>query len=183
MSNKRCFVSIGAVLIFLVSTVLSASAVEYQHELADKDMTFAWAVDGDNLAVKISAKTEGWVGIGFNPSEKMKDANFILGYVKKGEPEIVDHFGDKETGHSSDKKLGGSENATLVGGTEEGGVTTIEFTIPLASADNYDTKIDVNGETMVLLAYGAGRDSFRSKHRYRGSFTVNLATGAYEEAK
>jgi hypothetical protein len=183
MSNKRRFLSLCGALVFMASTALSVTAVEYQHELTDKDMTFAWAVDGDNLAVKISAETEGWVGIGFNPSDKMKDANFILGYVKKGEAKIVDHFGDKKQNHKSDKKLGGTEEATLVGGTEEGGVTTIEFTLPLASADKYDTKIDVNGETMVLLAYGAGRDSFRSKHRYRGSFKVNLATGAFEEAK
>lgn len=175
-------VVLGASLM-LFGTVGNIWAADYDHEMKDKDISFAWKVDGDNLAVKISAKTEGWVGIGFNPSKEMKDANFVLGYVKNGAAKIVDEFGATEATHKSDKKLGGTDDATLVGGTEEGGVTTIEFTMPLQSADTNDTKIDVNGDTNVLLSYGAGRDSFKTKHKYRSSHKVNLSTGAAEKVK
>ncbi len=142
-------------------------AAEYDHEVKDKNISFAWKVEGDKLAVKLSAETEGWVGIGFNPVKEMQGANFILGYVKNGEAKIDDDFGVETNAHKSDTKLDGTSDVTLVGGTEEGGVTTIEFTIPLDSADKNDTKIDVNGDTIVLLAYGAGRDSFLAKHKYR----------------
>ncbi len=67
---------------------------------------------------------------------------------------------------------------TLVAGTEKDGVTTIEFTMPLKSADKYDTVFDVNGDTVVLLAYGPDRDSFKTRHKARTALTVNLATGA-----
>jgi len=113
----------------------------------------------------------------------MKDANFVLGYVKNGKAKIKDEYGDKGTGHKSDKKLGGTVDAVLVGGTEEGGVTTIEFTLPLNSGDKYDGALDVNGDTVVLLAYGAGRDSFKSKHKYRVSYKVNLGSGTAEKLK
>jgi hypothetical protein len=180
---RKSWVVVVGVSIWLVSTVCISGAADYAHELTDKKMSFAWTVNGDSLAVKVSAETDGWVGIGFNPSKKMKDANFVLGYVKKGEAKIKDEYGDKGTGHKSDKKLGGTVDAVLVGGTEEGGVTTIEFTLPLKSGDKYDGALDVNGDTVVLLAYGAGRDSFKSKHKYRVSYKVNLGSGTAEKLK
>lgn len=162
----------------LFATVVNIQAAEYAHEVQDKKIAFAWNVEGDKLAVKLSAETEGWVGIGFNPVSGMKGANFILGYVKNGKVELDDDFGTDENSHKSDTKLDGTSDVTLVGGTEADGMTTIEFTIPLASADANDTKIDVNGDTTVLLAYGVGRDSFLSKHKYRSALKVNLSTGA-----
>lgn len=175
-------VILGLFCIFLFFAT-QANATDYAHELKDKKMTFAWKVDGDNLAVKLSAKTSGWVGIGFNPTKMMKDANYVLGYVKKGKAKIIDDFGVKDNAHKSDKKLGGTSDAVLVGGSEEGGITTVEFLVPLKSEDIYDNTLDVNGETIVLLAYGAGRDSFKSKHKYRSTFKVNLAAGTSEKAK
>lgn len=171
----------GAGLI-LLGSLTNAQAVQYDHEVQDKKITFAWKVDGDKLAVKLTAQTEGWVGIGFNPKKMMQDANFILGYVKDGKASIVDEFGDSENNHSPDDKLGGSEDVTLVGGTEEGGKTTIEFTMPLQSADKYDNAITVDGDTTVLLAYGGARDSFKLKHQYRTALKVNLSTGASSKA-
>jgi hypothetical protein len=67
-----------------VTVVSGVFAADYSNEVKAKNMSFSWKIDGDKLAVKMSAKTKGWVGIGFNPSDKMKDADFILGYVKKG---------------------------------------------------------------------------------------------------
>ncbi|MGW8193281.1 MAG: DOMON domain-containing protein [Desulforhopalus sp.] len=180
--KKLQAITLGITLV-LFGSVLNGHAADYAHELKDKDITFAWSVDGDKLAVKLSAKTEGWVGIGFNPSQEMKDAGFILGYVKKGEVKIVDHFGVDENRHEPDEKLGGTSDVTVVGGSEEGGVTTIEFTIPLQPADKHDASIDPQGESVVLLAYGAGRDSFRAKHKYRSAFKVNLSTGDSQEAE
>jgi hypothetical protein len=91
---------------------------------------------------------------------------------------VVDEFGTTNTGHKTDTKVGGTENVTVVGGSEESGVTTIEFVIPLNSGDAKDGVIDPAGDTVLLLAYGAGRDSFKSKHKFRTTMTVNLSTGA-----
>ncbi len=173
---------LGVGLLLLVP-FQGGAAGTYDHEIKEQKMTFAWKVDGDKLAVKVSAETEGWVGIGFNPSNGMKDANYILGYVKDGETKLLDEFGDSENGHSPDDKLGGSSDVTLVGGSEQGGVTTIEFTVPLKSADKYDGTINGAGDNIVLLAYGGGRDSFKSKHNYRSTLKVNFASGASQKAK
>lgn len=167
--------------VILCATVANIQAAEYDHEVKDKKITFAWKVEGDKLAVKLTAETEGWVGIGFNPVKEMQGANFILGYVKKGVAKIDDDFGYENNAHKSDTKLDGTSDVTLIGGTETDGVTTIEFTLPVDSGDKNDTKIDVNGENIILLAYGSGRDSFLAKHKYRSTLKVNLSTGASEK--
>lgn len=166
---------------FVFAAAAQGMAADYDHTIEAKDMTFSWKIDGDKLAAKVTAKTEGWVGVGFNPSEKMKDANFVIGYVKDGKVKIDDEFGIVATGHKSDKDIGGTEDVTEVGGSEEKGVTTIEFAMPLQSSDEKDQKIDVNGDTTLLLAYGAGRDSFKTRHTYRTIVKVNLSTGEVKE--
>ncbi len=181
MKMKNIQEMILGIAIILIATAANIQAAEYDHEIQDQKITFAWKVAGDTLAVKLSAETEGWIGIGFNPEKEMKGANFILGYVKKGVAKLDDDYGVDENAHMPDTKLEGTSDVTLVGGTEADGKTTLEFTLPLASSDKNDKKIDVNGDTIVLLAYGAGRDSFLAKHKYRTALKVNLTTGVSEK--
>lgn len=165
--------------ISLVS-VVSAYSADYPHSLTAEKITFDWKVDGDTLAVRLSAPTAGWVAVGFNPVKRMQGANMVLGYVKKGKVKVFDEIGTKPIQHAKDDKQGGTDNVTLVGGSEENGTTTIEFTIPLNSGDAQDGVIDPAGETVVLLAYGE-RDSRKMGHKNHATLTVNLNTGAAKE--
>ena len=168
---------IAYAVVFCLFASLSVSAAEYQHSLDAEKMTFSWSVGSDQLAVKLSAPTTSWVAVGFNPSNKMKDADIIIGYVKNGKVTISDEFGIAATQHKGDSSVGGQDNVTVVGGSEEGDVTVIEFSIPLNSGDKKDHVIDPNGDTVVILAYAEGRDSFRVKHKFATTLTVNLSSG------
>ncbi|SCY57964.1 DOMON domain-containing protein [Desulfoluna spongiiphila] len=160
-----------------------ASSHDFQHTIDDGPMSFSWTVDGENLHVKLTGKTTGWVGVGFNPEKMMKGANFIMGYVKGGKVKVTDHIGNNERNHKADKKSGGANNTSDIAGSEEGGVTEIFFTIPLNSGDSTDTALDPGGVTTVLLGMGGGRDSFRSVHKFRSVHQVTLSTGASEKVK
>lgn len=153
-------------------------AAGYKHSLTVDKMTFDWSVEGANLLVKISAPTKGWVGIGFNPTDEMKDANIILGYVKNGKVEIEDDFGTQPTVHLADTMKGGKSDVTVLGGTETGDTTTLEFSIPLNSGEPTDPAIDPEADTVVILAHGPNIDSFRMKHQFSAKITVNLESGA-----
>lgn len=156
-------------------------AADYQHSITADDMSFDWSINGDVLAIKLTAPTKGWVGIGFNPSKKMKDADFIVGYVKGGKVSIFDEFGTQASKHGQDTKKGGKDDVTIVGGNEQGKQTTLEFTIPVKSGDSLDATLDLQGDTVVLLAYGPDRDSTRMKHAFHKVMTVNLSNGSVKE--
>jgi len=147
------------------------------------DVEFAWQIKGDRMHVNLRAPTQGWVGIGFNPVNRMKGADYILGMVYKGKILITDDFGTGPTKHKIDKTLGGRFDPTNIYGKEEENLTEIGFTMPLDSGDSNDSSLTLGKETIVLLAYGAGPDDFQSRHRYRGKFKVNLSTGAVQEIK
>ena len=132
-----------------------------------------WKVDGGSVRFKVSAPTEGWVAVGFEPSRFMQDANIIIGYVQNGEVFISDHFGTSAFAHRKDEDIGGTSDVTNPAGSESGGRTTLEFTLPLDSGDEFDQPL-TEGETITLiLAHsGNGEDNFSTKHAKRGSIQV-----------
>jgi len=175
MIKSACSLLSAAALSLLLAGTLNAA--EYQHSLTVDKMTFAWSLAGENLAIKLSAPTTGWVAIGFHPTDMMKDANIIIGMVKDGKVEMSDDFGTQPTQHTPDSKRDGQENVTVINGTESGNTTTLEFTLPLNSGDANDGVIDAKADTKVMLAYGPDRDSTKLKHQFAKTITVNLASG------
>jgi hypothetical protein len=159
------------------------SQTDYDHKITAGNVEFEWKLAGDTIQIRLSAKTDGWVGIGFNPTTRMKDANFIIGYVKGGKVTVTDHYGSTERQHQKDSKGGGERHVENVSGKEENGATEISFTIPVDSGEPKDRPIWIDRENTILLAYGAGRDSFRTKHVFRTVLKVNLQTGEFEKVK
>lgn len=166
-----------------LSLPLHLSAMEYQHTLEVKNMQFSWTVEGDKIHVQLSAKTTGWVGIGFDPEKAMQGANIIIGAVKNGKFKVEDHYGDRKRGHSSDEKLGGKNDVLNPSGSEADGVTTISFSFPLDTGDKYDKPINPEAINRVMLAYGSGKDSFKTRHPYRMVYEINYSTGEHKKIK
>jgi hypothetical protein len=157
---------------------------KYIHGIAVRDVRFFWTLQQDNIDIKLSAPTNGWMGIGFNPDtpENMKGANFIVGFVKGGEAQAFDHYGTELKKHKDDEKIEGKSDVTNVSGSEQDGQTVLEFTVPVDSGDAKDKPVDVQGDTVVLLAYGRS-DSIVLKHRFRAILKVNLSTGEHTVLK
>lgn len=152
----------------------------YSHGVALEDIRLLWRLREDSIDIKLAAKTKGWVGVGFNPEtgENMKGANLIIGYVKAGEPEIVDHYGTMKDKHKEDDKVGGKSNVSNVSGVEADGTTELEFTIPSDSGDATDRPLSLESDNTVLLAYGKS-DIIVLQHRFRAILRLNLSTGKH----
>lgn len=174
--KSACSMLCALALFILFSSNLHAAV--YQHSLTIDKMTFDWSIEGNNLVIKLSAPTTGWVGIGFHPTDMMKDANIIIGYVKDGKVEISDEFGTQPTQHVTDTARGGTDNVSVIGGSESGNITTLEFSFPIQSGDANDGVIDPKADTSIMLAYGPDRKSFKLKHQFAKIITVNLSSGA-----
>ncbi len=155
-------------------------ATKEMFEIGDK-VKFRWHIEDNLLNIILSAETQGWLAVGFNPQQAMKGANFILGAVVDGQVLMADHFGTGYTKHEEDRSVGGQADVLNVHGKEENGVTEIGFSIPLDSGDAMDSKITADGETIILLAMNMTQDSFRVHHNYRAKFKVNLSTGAAQK--
>jgi hypothetical protein len=154
-----------AVIMFVVLTVslFAADSSANAYTVVQKDgFTLSWKINGDLLDVKISAPVTGWVAIGIDPGNGMKDADFIIGYVDAGKAMASDEYGTGAISHKPDTSLGGKDNITNLSGTEKDNTTELSFSIPLDSGDKYDKKI-TKGTHKIILGC-SNSDNFTSKH-------------------
>lgn len=137
-----------------------------------------WKIDGANIAVKVAAKTDGWLGIGFGSSGKMKDSHIILGYVKGDKPVVEDHFGNAAQKHAEKKTLQRIDTLLTRDATHVDGLTTISFTMPLKSNDPQDPVLVAGAPISIIVAKSAKADdvSYHGNEKDGGhhSFKVTL---------
>jgi hypothetical protein len=127
---------------------------------------------GDTAEVTVGAAVRGWVAVGFDPSNKMKDANFIIGYVKDGVAHARDDFGVGSTSHAEDVKIGGKNDLISFSGTEVNGYTTMTFVIPRDSGDPKDHSLSAGNHTVILGS--SSSDSFTGIHNRVGKASITL---------
>lgn len=142
-------------------------------EITDTGITLRWKIETGDLRVKVRAPTTGWIAVGFNPSQMMKDANIIIGYVSNGTATIRDDYGISTISHESDITLGGRDDVRDKAGSESTGITEISFTIPLNSGDDYDRTLLAAMRYLVILAYG-NQDNFTVQHSVRTIVQIQL---------
>ena len=130
-------------------------------------------IDGDMVRLALKAKTNGYVAIGFDPSERMKDADIILGFMKDGQAVLNDMYSTGVTGpHPPDDQQGGQNNVTVFGGSKKDGVTVIEFERKLVTGDTKD-KVIKTGSNKIIWAVGDS-ETATSKHVKRGAGILTL---------
>jgi len=149
------------------------SGEKQYRKVTAEGITFAWRVEGGNLSCIVSAPTDGWVSVGFDPTKMMKDANIIIGYVEDGVVHVEDHFGTANKRHRADTDIDGTRDILDQTGKETGDITEIAFTIPLNSGDEKDRILVPGKKYNVILAYGS-RDNYKSKHREKAIVEIEL---------
>jgi hypothetical protein len=135
--------------------------------------TFSYSVNGKNLVASVSAKTDGWISVGFNPKNIMQDANFIMGTILNNKPLVSDEFGDGMYSHKPDTAIGGTGNIVAGDVRQDSSITTMTFTIPLDSGDPKDAKLVPGQKVKLIFASGASRD-IRKKHKDDATITITL---------
>ncbi|HLD35654.1 MAG TPA: DOMON domain-containing protein [Planctomycetota bacterium] len=142
-------------------------------EITQSGMTLRWKVDNQNLKVVVRAPTAGWVAAGFSPTDKMQDANIIIGYVKDGQAYLENDFGTGPVKHEAQTALGGVDNLMDKSGMEADGYTEIWFTMPLNSNDSKHPALEPGKTYKVILAYGAA-DDFKMYHTARTAVNIKI---------
>ncbi len=151
--------------------VLDAQVVlgEYTQTVSNAGVTFSFRNGALPLFGALSAPGTGWVSVGFDPEFSMRGANFVFAWADQAGVHVQDHYGNVPTSHRQDK----TTHVFLAAGIEEGGVTTVEFIIPLDSGDLEDKPL-VRGKTYtVLLAYHRNSGT-PSRHTARGQAQITL---------
>jgi len=113
--------------------------------------------DGKSLYVGLKNPEQGWVAIGFgnNIKDLDKGANVVTGYLVKGTLLLREFYASEITGEMEVrpvKRPGGVSDIILAKGVENGG-TTIEFTMPLSSGNEYGRHLEPGKIYPLIIAF------------------------------
>ncbi len=121
-------------------------------------MTVSWKIDDEYLYMALNGSTRGWLAIGFEPTEWMKDADMVLGFVD-GSARVLDEYSTGNYGpHINDTMLGGTDDILEYGGKSYGTHTVVEFRRKLDTGDRFDKVLRPGQNVSIIWAMSGSMD-------------------------
>ena len=154
---------------------------EYSHNMtmtevggSGRSFEVYWKNDAQDLYMAMKAKTLGWIAVGFEPTDWMKDADIVLGYVHDGNAIVQDQYSTGNYGpHVPDTELGGTNDIQEYGGRAENGYTVIEFKRKMNTGDKYD-KAFIPGQAVPIIWSLSDSNSTEVRHVADGKGVMDL---------
>ncbi len=123
------------------------------------DMQISWRNDEEDLYLALNGSTLGWVALGFEPLEWMKESDIILASVDTGKATVLDEYCTGNYGpHIEDTMLGGTDDIQEFSGSESAGRTTIELKRSLQSSDRFDKSFTPGQAVSIIWALSDNPD-------------------------
>ena len=117
------------------------------------EMEISWKNDQEYLYLGLNGSTEGWLAIGFEPLEWMKNADIILASVQGGKATVLDEYCTGNYGpHIEDTMLGGTNDIAEFGGSKGAGRTVIELKRRLDTGDKFDKAFSPGQAISIIWA-------------------------------
>ena len=149
---------------------------EYASSVSSDDglFTLHWQTTDELVVFGIEGQAQGWLSLGMNPTERMKDADIILGARKEPAMVLYDMYSTGVYGpHPPDNTLGGTDNLLERAGMYQDGVITLECSRLLVTGDSYDTVL-IPGEEVSILWASATSPDYKDKHDRKATSTIIL---------
>ncbi len=142
------------------------------------EMEISWKNDQEYLYMGLNGSTEGWLAIGFEPLEWMKNADIILASVQGGKATVLDEYCTGNYGpHIEDTMLGGTNDITEFGGSKGAGRTVIELKRKLDTGDKFDKAFSPGQAISIIWALSNNPEiSFKHNVAY-GEGIMTLTSG------
>jgi hypothetical protein len=123
------------------------------------EMAVSWRNDQEYLYLAMNGSTDGWLAIGFEPLEWMKDADMILASVQNGKTVALDEYCTGNYGpHVEDTVLGGTDDILEFAGSQKAGRTVIELKRKLDTGDKFDKQFSPGQAISVIWALSDSPD-------------------------
>ncbi|MGB3919734.1 DUF2202 domain-containing protein [Methanothrix sp.] len=123
------------------------------------NMQISWRNDDEYLYLALNGSTTGWIALGFEPLEWMKDSDIILASVDNGRAVVLDEYCTGNYGpHIEDTMLGGTDDIEEYAGRESDGRTIIELKRKLKTSDRFDKSFSPGQAISIIWALSDNPD-------------------------
>jgi len=142
------------------------------------EMEISWKNDPEYLYLGLNGSTEGWLAIGFEPQEWMKNADIILASVQGGKATVLDEYCTGNYGpHIEDTMLGGTNDIVEFGGSNREGRTVIELKRKLNTGDKFDKAFSPGQAISIIWALSQNQDLSLKHNVAYGEGIMTLTSG------
>lgn len=142
-------------------------------EIIKNNMTVKWQIEKKRILFEMEAPTDGWVAIGFNESSSLAGTYLLMGRVKNGKTEVVEHYTFKAGTYKPIVQYGVASQITIISGTETTNFTRLKFSIPVEAASRYHKELFTDTKWTLLMAYSLD-DDFQHHSIMRTSLNIKL---------
>jgi hypothetical protein len=141
------------------------------------EMEISWKNDWEYLYLALNGSTDGWLAIGFEPLEWMKNADIIIASVQESKPMALDEYCTGNYGpHIEDTLLGGTNDILEFAGKKEAGHTVIELKRKLDTKDKFD-KVFSPGQAISIIWALSNNPDISFKHNVAFGEGIITLTG------
>ncbi|MFZ2471281.1 MAG: DUF2202 domain-containing protein [Methanothrix sp.] len=133
------------------------------------EMEISWRNDQEYLYIALNGSTDGWLAIGFEPLEWMKNADIIIATMQADKAVALDEYCTGNYGpHVEDTLLGGANDIAKFAGSKGNGRTVVELKRKLDTGDKFDKAFSPGQAISIIWALSNNPDI---------SFKHNVAFG------
>ncbi|MHB8119924.1 MAG: DUF2202 domain-containing protein [Methanothrix sp.] len=142
------------------------------------EMEISWKNDQEYLYLALNGSTDGWLAIGFEPLEWMKNADIILASVQGSKATVLDEYCTGNYGpHIEDTMLGGTNDIAEFGGSKGAGRTVIELKRKLDTGDKFDKAFSPGQAISIIWALSKNSDISLKHNVAYGEGIMTLTRG------
>lgn len=142
-------------------------------EISKNKMTVKWKIDQEFIHFDMEAPTDGWVAIGFNETASLAGTYLLMGRIRNGKAEIVEHYTNQPGSYKPIAAYGITNQVLSITGNEIGSNTRLRFTIPISAASKYHKDLLPDTNWSMLIAYSVA-DDFQHHSIMRTSVNIKL---------
>lgn len=142
-------------------------------EVHKNNMTVRWKIEKELIHIEMEAPTDGWVTIGFNETPSLAGYYLLMGRMRHGKAEVVEHYTNKPGSYKPIADYGVSSQIIAISGVERENMTQLKFSMPLKKLSKYHKQLSENSKWILLLAYSLD-DDFQHHSIMRTSTEITL---------
>lgn len=136
-------------------------------------MNIEWKHHVSFIRFDISAPTKGWVAIGFNERNQLKDSYLIMGRVKSNHVEIKEFKTLAAGNYKTISELGGKPMLFDLYGEERNDTTYSSFSVPTRLSGEFQKDLSKGNSYFMIKAFSISED-FQHHSIYRTQKKVTL---------
>ncbi|CAD5250518.1 MULTISPECIES: DOMON domain-containing protein [unclassified Imperialibacter] len=136
-------------------------------------MEVIWAHQDDRVQFELKAPTTGWVAIGFNEADQLKNTYLIMGRVANNLATVKEHFVVEPGDYRPIETFGAPVLVDSIEGLESEDGTVIRFSLPIEAIDAYRKDLEPGKSYSLLMAFSL-EDDFQHHSVMRTQTTIQL---------